>query len=115
VSNKQAIWKIKLTPVLALNYRKQLVQEALSQADLMNGGIDTPRKFPIAPQLAALLEIASLQPDARLSEWLRLTLDQIAGKGLRDHVEEVFFVTPSIRIGIRHTLRKCCTTMPSWQ
>lgn len=91
VLNKQAIRKVKLTPALAFNYRKQLVQEALSQADLMNGGIDTPRKFPIAPQLAALLEIASLQPDARLSEWLRLTLDQIAGKGLRDQVGGGFF------------------------
>lgn len=91
VTAKPALRKIKPAAALALNFRKQLVQETLAQADVMNGGINTPRKFPLAPQLAVLLEIEALQHDARLAEWLRLTLDQMAGRGLRDHVGGGFF------------------------
>ena len=91
VTVERTIRKIKISPALALSYRKQLVQESLAQADVLNGGINTPRKFPVAPQLAALLEIEALQHDAKLAEWLRLTLDQMASRGLRDHVGGGFF------------------------
>ena len=87
----RVIRKIKPDAALALNYRRQLVQESLAQADLLSGGINTPRKFPVAPQLAVLLEIEALQHDAKLAEWLRLTLDQMAAMGLRDHVGGGFF------------------------
>ena len=87
----RVIRKIKPDSALALKYRKQLVQESLAQADLLSGGINTPLKFPVAPQLAALLEIEALQHDPKLAEWLRLTLDQMANKGLRDHVAGGFF------------------------
>ncbi len=83
--------KIQPTAALAINYRKQLVQEALEQADLLSGGINTPRKFPVSPQLLALLEIVEHHRDDKLAEWLRLTLDQMARGGLRDHVAGGFF------------------------
>lgn len=82
---------VQPTAELAAAYRKQLVDDALAQADMVRGGFNQARKFPAAPQLAALLEIEEWQPDARLAGWLRLTLDQMARGGLRDHVAGGFF------------------------
>ncbi len=83
--------KVKPSSVLAEQYRKQLVQETLSQADLMSGGLNVPRKFPLSPQLSALLEIEAGEHNAKLAEWLRLTLDQMAGGGMHDHLAGGFF------------------------
>jgi len=100
VKAQQPIKKIRLSPALAEKYRKQLVQEALAKADFLTGGLSVPRKFPISPQLSALLEIEARHHDARLAEWLRLTLDKMAEGGLHDHVAGGFF---------RYTVD------PSWQ
>lgn len=91
IKNPQPGEKIKPVSVLADKYRRLLVQEALAQADLMGGGLNVARKFPLSPQLAALLEIEAREHDAKLAEWLRLTLDQMAGGGLRDHLTGGFF------------------------
>lgn len=91
VKAAQPIKKIKPGAELAVKYRKQLVQETLAQADLLTGGLSVPRKFPLSPQLSALLEIEARQHDAKLAEWLRLTLDQMANGGLRDHLAGGFF------------------------
>ncbi len=88
---ERTIKKIQPTAALAVNYRNRLVQETLAQADLLSGGIDTPRKFPLSPQLAALLEIEERHHDPKLAEWLRLTLDQMMHGGLRDHLAGGFF------------------------
>jgi uncharacterized protein YyaL (SSP411 family) len=45
----------------------------------------------MAPQLHALLDRQGRQPDARLAGFLRLTLDQMAARGMRDHVGGGFF------------------------
>ncbi len=90
-ATERIINRIKPTAALAVNYRKQLVQETLEQADLLSGGINTPRKFPVSPQLLALLEIVEHHHDDKLAEWLRLTFDQMARGGLRDHVAGGFF------------------------
>ncbi len=90
-TTERSINKIRPTAALAVKYRKQLVEETLAQADFLGGGLNTPRKFPISPQLAALLEIEEHHHDAKLAEWLRLTLDQMARGGLRDHVGGGFF------------------------
>jgi uncharacterized protein len=91
VKEERKLVKIKPTADLAAKYRQQLVQETLAKADFLLGGLNLARKFPLSPQLSALLEIESRQPDARLAEWLRLTLDQMAAGGLRDHVGGGFF------------------------
>jgi len=91
VKKQQAREKVKPAAALAKKYRKQLLQEALSQADLLNGGLDVPRKFPLSPQLSALLEIEAREHDAKLADWLKLTLDQMSSGGLRDHVGGGFF------------------------
>jgi len=61
------------------------------EADTLHGGLGQVSKFPMAPQLNALLERQQLQPDARLAEFLGLTFDQMAARGLRDHVGGGFF------------------------
>lgn len=72
-------------------WRQRLVDDALAMADPLRGGLDQARKFPMAPQLTALLQIHEHHPDARLAAWLTLTLDRMAKGGLRDHVGGGFF------------------------
>lgn len=55
------------------------------------GGLGQVNKFPMAPQLHALLERQSRQPDAKLAEFLRVTFDRMAARGMRDHVGGGFF------------------------
>ncbi|WP_173060762.1 thioredoxin domain-containing protein [Sulfurimicrobium lacus] len=72
-------------------WRQRLVDDALAMADPLRGGLEQARKFPMAPQLTALLQIHERHPDARLAAWLTLTLDLMAKGGLRDHVGGGFF------------------------
>ncbi len=70
---------------------QQFIAGAWQEADPLHGGFGQVSKFPMAPQLHALLEQLSRQPDARLGEFVRLTFDQMAARGLRDHVGGGFF------------------------
>jgi len=70
---------------------RTLVQEALAQADTIHGGFGEQSKFPSAPQLEALLAQQAAKPDARVEEFLRLTLDNMADLGLHDHLGGGFF------------------------
>lgn len=83
--------KIKVDAALAATYRKQLVNETLEQADMLGGGLNVPRKFPLSPQLSVLLQLQAMAPDTKLAEWLRLTLDRMLHGGLRDHLGGGFF------------------------
>jgi uncharacterized protein YyaL (SSP411 family) len=60
-------------------------------ADTLQGGFNRVSKFPMAPHLARLLEIHARGRDPRLGGFLQLTLDQMARRGLRDHVNGGFF------------------------
>ena len=64
---------------------------ASAEADMMWGGFGQTAKFPMAPQLMALLEMYARKPDSELEEILRLTLGQMIAGGLRDHVAGGFF------------------------
>ncbi len=61
------------------------------EADTLHGGFGQVAKFPMAPQLHALLERQARQPDPKLAGFLRLTFDQMAARGLRDHIGGGFF------------------------
>jgi hypothetical protein len=61
------------------------------EADTLHGGFGQVSKFSMAPQLSALLDRQARQPDAKLAEFLRLSFDQMATRGLRDHVGGGFF------------------------
>ena len=71
--------------------RRALVARALQLGDEMAGGFGQSNKFPMAPQLDALLDALSAKPDPALARLLRLTLDQMASQGLRDHLRGGFF------------------------
>ncbi len=70
---------------------QQFMAGAWQEADTLHGGLGQVSKFPMAPQLDALLERQARQPDPRLAEFLRLTFDQMAARGLRDHIGGGFF------------------------
>lgn len=78
--------------------REALRQAAMAQADELEGGFGMPAKFPHVPRLRALLRLQ--RGDAALGDFLRLTLQQMATQGLRDHIGGGFF---------RYTVD------PSWQ
>jgi hypothetical protein len=61
------------------------------EADTLRGGFGQVSKFPMAPQLSALLDRQAQQPDAALEAFLRLTFDQMAARGMRDAVGGGFF------------------------
>ncbi|HEX7972653.1 MAG TPA: DUF255 domain-containing protein [Thiobacillus sp.] len=70
---------------------QQVIAGAWQEADTLHGGFGQVGKFPMAPQLHALLERQAQQPDDKLAEFLRLTFDQMAARALRDHVGGGFF------------------------
>jgi len=70
---------------------QQFLDGVWQEADTLHGGFGQVSKFPMAPQLHALLERQARQPDARLADFLRLTFDQMAARGLRDHIGGGFF------------------------
>jgi uncharacterized protein YyaL (SSP411 family) len=80
-----------LTAARSAQAWQQFVAGAWQEADTLHGGFGQVSKFPMAPQLHALLERQAQQPDARLADFLRLTFDQMAARGLRDHVGGGFF------------------------
>ena len=60
-------------------------------ADEMQGGFGEQSKFPMVPQLQALMHIYQQSADERLGRFLQLTLDQMASQGLRDQIGGGFF------------------------
>ncbi len=64
---------------------------AKAHADMLRGGFERTAKFPMSPQLLALLESQARAPDGQIEEFLRLTLQQMRDGGLRDHVGGGFF------------------------
>lgn len=88
-------------PLSANAMRQLLLQQALQLGHPLEGGFGEQSRFPMAPQLLALLDLQAKVTDARLAEFLQLTLDNIAAFGLRDHLGGGFFrytVDPGWRI-----------------
>ena len=71
--------------------KQELQQQALDNADEFEGGFGRQTRFPMAPQLLALLELAADTDAEQLEGFLILTLDQMKNRGLRDHVNGGFF------------------------
>ena len=80
---------------------QSLLDQTLGLADLMEGGFGDQNKFPMEPQLLALVDLQAAAPQEQLAEFLQLTLDKIAGQGMRDQLAGGFFrytVDPSWHI-----------------
>ncbi len=72
---------------LLADFRKS----ALGAADQLSGGFGQQNRFPMTPQLSALLSIQAQHADSDLERFLRLTLDKMAARGLRDQLAGGFF------------------------
>lgn len=83
--------RLSLTAAEARRLRAALIRAALNDADEFQGGFGDQNKFPMAPQLDALLAAYRATGDARLGHFLRLTLDHMARGGLRDQLAGGFF------------------------
>jgi uncharacterized protein YyaL (SSP411 family) len=68
-----------------------LLQEVHDREDPLSGGFGKQSKFPSVPQLDFLLGYLRTHRDEQLEEFVRLTLDQMAGQGLRDQLGGGFF------------------------
>lgn len=78
-------------PLLPRDLPAAYLGRVFEQADLLRGGFGMTAKFPQVPQLATLLELQAGRHDTKVAEFLRLTLDQMADRGLFDHLAGGFF------------------------
>ncbi|WP_455204226.1 thioredoxin domain-containing protein [Kaarinaea lacus] len=69
----------------------RLLQQVMQVADDMQGGFGEQAKFPMVAQLKYLLNLQQQQPTQPVDEFLLLTLEQMSGQGLRDHIGGGFF------------------------
>ncbi|MFV2061312.1 MAG: thioredoxin domain-containing protein, partial [Gammaproteobacteria bacterium] len=76
---------------IAEKYLQRFLLTTFDYADELQGGFGQSLKFPSAPQLALLLNIQKHQPNPRLENFLRLTLDQMRSQGLWDHIGGGFY------------------------
>lgn len=76
---------------IARSYEALLVRQAFQLGDVMDGGFGEQTKFPMVPQLEALLAAYARNPARPLKAFLERTLDQMANQGLRDHLGGGFF------------------------
>ncbi len=86
-NDEQQVVKGKKVADLAPRYR----QDVMDLGDHLQGGFKGQTRFPYAPQLQAFLDLNARKPREDEQEFLRLTLDQMIHKGLRDHVGDGFF------------------------
>jgi uncharacterized protein YyaL (SSP411 family) len=81
----------KESQVSRTELQRKFLGSALGIADEMAGGFGQQNRFPMTPQLSTLLEIQAREADETLSHFLHLTLEQMASRGLRDHLGGGFF------------------------
>ena len=82
----------KTTAKTLQQLQKSFVPTAMQYADKMQGGFGEQRKFPQIPQLLALLKLnASHNKDKEVDDFIKLTLKQMASKGLHDELGGGFY------------------------
>lgn len=77
------------------------VDAAMEYADTLQGGFGQEQKFPQIPQLWGLLKLNQINKNEEADELIKLTLDQMATKGLHDELAGGFYrytVDPSWEI-----------------
>ncbi len=84
----EAVTTVMLDPE---QLRKRFIDEALELADPLSGGFGQQSRFPMQPQLHALLTLSGGHRAGEVDSFLRLTLEQMARLGLRDHLDGGFF------------------------
>ena len=87
----QEIQRQALNAAQLARWESAFLQQMRGEQDDLRGGFGEVSKFPMAPQLSLALELQAARPDAKLEGFLRLSFDQMAERGLRDHVNGGFF------------------------
>ncbi len=69
------------------------ISQALSIADLMQGGFGETTKFPSYPQLNSMMQLvaAGVKAPDDVPEFIKLTLDNMASRHLMDHINNGFY------------------------
>lgn len=67
------------------------IQQALQQANKLQGGFSQVRQFPSAVQMLVLLKLNQTIKNEELDEFLQLTLDNMQNKGLHDEIAGGFY------------------------
>lgn len=69
------------------------VAHAMRNADDLQGGFGDTSKFPNVPQLNALIDSMELAQttDSEIAEFVQLSLDMMASRNLKDHINDGFF------------------------
>ncbi len=75
----------------AVSFGQGLKTQAVLLQDELAGGFGQENKFPMVPQLQALLWLSAKGADKSFDDFLRLTLDQMADQGLHDLLGGGFF------------------------
>ena len=78
-------------PSTATSFAHSFETQAGRRQDELAGGFGQQTKFPMAPQLQALLWLSANRGDNSLDDFVRLTLDQMAEQGLHDLLGGGFF------------------------
>jgi len=78
-------------PSTATSFARSLKTQAALRQDELAGGFGHQNKFPMVPQLRALLWLSANRGDTSLDDFVRLTLDQMAQQGLHDLLGGGFF------------------------
>ena len=76
------------------------IKSAMQYADMMQGGFGQQRKFPQIPKMWAMLKLNKVAKNKEADEFIKLTLNKMAQKGLHDELAGGFY---------RYT------TDPSWE
>ncbi len=71
--------------------RARILEQARAAGDSLQGGFGSQTKFPMPSQLGLLLDLIAQRDDAWTREFVTLTLDDMARRGLRDHLGGGFF------------------------
>lgn len=82
---------VELEPKKISAYIQSILAALEGIGDTLSGGFGNQNKFPSVPQLQFLLHQYQRHADEELKSFLLLTLDQMAAKGLRDHLGGGFY------------------------
>jgi hypothetical protein len=90
-ADKQEVQRQKPSADRLARWENGFLQQVRAEMDELRGGFGEVSKFPMVPQLSLLLDLSIARKDAKLQAFVRLTLDQMASRGLNDHVNGGFF------------------------
>lgn len=81
----------KIDKKLSQKYIKRFLISVNTMTDTMAGGFGQQNKFPLFPQLKALLTLYENNHDEDIKQFLLLTLESMSSQGLNDHLSGGFF------------------------